>query len=71
MVTTDIIIQAMNSVANESQMEEAEEEEEVHRQQPAENLVKIEEITEVAEETPSEDQVEIPPSGEAEAERDT
>jgi hypothetical protein len=67
MVTTDIIIQAMNSVANESQLEEAEEEEEVRRQQPAENLVMIEEIPE---ETPSGDQVEIPPSGEAEAEQD-
>jgi hypothetical protein len=68
-VTSDIIIQAMNSVANESRLEEVEEEE-VHRQQPAENLEMIEEITEDAEETPSGDQVEIPPSEEAEAEQD-
>jgi hypothetical protein len=72
MVTTDIIIQAMNSVANESQLEEAEEEEEeVLRQQPAENSAEIGQITEEAEETPSRDQVEILPSGEAEAKQDT
>ncbi len=70
MVTTDIIIQAMNSVANESQLEEVEEEEEVVRQQPAENPAEMRQITEEAEEAPSRDQVEILPSGEAEAEQD-
>jgi pyruvate kinase len=55
MVTTDIIIQAMNSIANESQLEEVEEEEEVVGQQPAENSAEMGQITEKAEETPSRD----------------
>jgi hypothetical protein len=70
MVTTDMIIQAMNSIADESRLEESEEVEEVVRQQPAENSVEIREITKEAEETPSRDPVEILPSVEAEIEQD-
>jgi hypothetical protein len=70
MVTTDVIIQAMNSVANELQLEEEEQEEEVVRQQPAENSAEMGQITEEAGETPLRNQVEILPSGEAEAEQD-
>jgi hypothetical protein len=70
MVTTDMIIQAMNSIADESRLEESEEVEEVVRQQPAENSVEIGEITEEAEETPSRDPVEILPLVEGEAEQD-
>jgi hypothetical protein len=61
MVSTDIIIQAMNSVANESQLEEPEEVEEVARQQPAESTEVVGEITEVAQETPARNPVEILP----------
>jgi hypothetical protein len=70
MVTTDLIIQAMNSLANESQLEEKEEEEEVLRQQSAENLVEIGQVTKEAEETPPRDPVEILLSEEAKAEQD-
>jgi hypothetical protein len=70
MVTTDIIIQAMNSVANESQLDELEEAEEVARQQPAEDAEVGEEIAEAAQETPAENPEEIPPLVENAAERD-
>jgi hypothetical protein len=70
MVTTDIIVQAMNSVANESRLEELEEVEEAARQQPAKNPEDIGEITEEAEETPARNPVEILPSEETAAEQD-
>jgi len=70
MVTTDIIVQAMNSVANESQLEELEEVEEAARQQPEENTEAIGEITEEAEETLARNPVEILPSEETAAEQD-
>jgi len=70
MVTTDIIVQAMNSVANESQLEELEEVEEAARQQPEENTEAIGEITEEAEETLARNPVEILPLEETAAEQD-
>jgi hypothetical protein len=70
MATTDIIIQAMNSVANESQLDELEEAEEVARQQPAEDAEVGEEITEVAQETPAGNPEEILPLVEIAAKQD-
>jgi len=70
MATTDIIIQAMNFVANESQLDELEEAEEVARQQPAKDAEVGEEITEVAQETPAGNPEEILPLVEIAAKQD-
>jgi hypothetical protein len=70
MVTTDIIIQAMNSVANESKIDEVEEAEYGVRQQPTKDAEAGEEITEVAPESPAEHQEEIRPSVVNSAEHD-
>jgi hypothetical protein len=70
MVTTDIIIQAMNSTAKESQSDEPEEVEEVGRQQPAEDVPIREEIAEVTLETPAGNLEESQPSEEVAAEED-
>ncbi len=59
---TNLIVQAMNSVANEMQIEELEEAEEVARQQPAESVEVGEGITKEAQEVPAENLVEISPS---------
>ncbi|MFN9978480.1 MAG: hypothetical protein ACK53Y_01130, partial [bacterium] len=70
MVTTDIIIQAMNSTAKESQSDEPEEVEEVGRQQPAEDVPIREEITEVTLETPAGNLEESQPLEEVAAKED-
>jgi hypothetical protein len=70
MVTTDIIIQAMNSVANESQLDELEELEEVARQQPAKSAKVIGEIIEAAQKTPPRNPEEILSLEEIAAKRD-
>jgi D-ribose pyranose/furanose isomerase RbsD len=62
MVMTNLIVQAMNSVANEMQIEELEEAEEVARQQSAESVEVGEGITKEAQEVPAENLVEISPS---------
>jgi hypothetical protein len=62
---TDIIIQAMNSTAKESQSDEPEEVEKVGRQQPAEDVPIGEEITQVSLETPAGNPEESQPSEEA------